>query len=185
MATVPETIDVREGAVSATRSTPYTGRRPGCSSISARTACGRALRARPRARRLQLQRRLCAGAGAACDRGDGGRHLRRRRGPDCGERGAQRPRQRRGARDERLRRAARARAPRRAVRHHRARPAGVREEQGRRCQGAVGLQGNQPARAEAARAGRLPDHVQLFLQRQRGRCSPTRWRVRPSTPTPT
>ena len=55
------------------------------------------------------------------------------------QRRPQRPRERRGARSERVRRAARARAARRAVRHHRARPAGVRQEQGRRSrEGAAG-----------------------------------------------
>ena len=34
-------------------------------------------------------------------------------------------------------------------------------------EGAVRLQGNQPARAEAAEAGRLSDHVQLLVSRQR------------------
>ena len=48
-------------------------------------------------------------------------------------------RRRRRARRQRVRRAARARAPRRAVRHDRARPAGVREEQG------VGAEGAWPA----------------------------------------
>ena len=62
---------------------------------------------------------------------------------------------------------------RRAVRHDRARSARVREEQGRGREGRGRLQGNQPARAEAARTRRHPRDVQLLLQRQRRRRSPT------------
>ena len=56
---------------------------------------------------------------------------------------------------------------RRAVRHDRARSAGVREEQGGGRQGACRLQGNQPARAEAAQPGRHARDLQLLVQRQR------------------
>ena len=68
-----------------------------------------------------------------------------------GERRAQRRRDRR-ARRQCVRRAARPRAAGRAVRHDRARPAGVREEQGRRREGPDRLQGDQPARVEAAQS---------------------------------
>ena len=91
---------------------------------------GGRLRARPAARLLQLQRRLRAGAGplAATRRSridvseDAVARIR-------AERGAQRRRRRR-ARRQRVRRAARPRAAGRAVRHHRARSAGLRQEQG-------------------------------------------------------
>ena len=99
---------------------------------------GAALRARPPARRLQLQRRLRAGAGAAaasrCWRSTS-RPTPSRRIRDNAARNELA--QRRGARDERVRRAARARTDRRPLRHHRPRPAGLRQEQGvgaaRRC----------------------------------------------------
>ena len=77
-----------------------------------------------------------------------------------------------GARHERVRRVARARASRRAVRHHRARPTRVREEQGVGAEGAVRLQRDQPARAQAAEPRRVPGDLQLLLQRQRRRCLP-------------
>src|SRR5262249_51902184 len=53
-------------------------------------------------------------------------------------------------------------------RDDRAGSAGVREEQGGRDEGVVRLQGNQPARAEAARAWRVSRDLQLLVQRQRG-----------------
>src|SRR5262249_52650247 len=43
----------------------------------------------------------------------------------------------------------------------------VREEQGRGDQGALGVQRDQLAGAEAARTGRVPRYVQLLVQRQR------------------
>ena len=61
-----------------------------------------------------------------------------------------------------------ARADERSVRLHRARPAGVCEKQSRNSEGVVGVQGNQPSRAEAPEAGRVSHYVQLLLSRQRG-----------------
>ena len=84
--------------------------------------------------------------------------------------------ERAGARSQRLRRAAPLRADRRALRHDRARPAGVREEQGVGRERARRLQGHQPARDAAAPARRLSGHLQLLVQRRRAdvrcRCSP-------------
>ena len=87
-------IEVREGRVEY-QVDPITGRRPVCSSTSARTAWRRALRARPRARRVQLQRRIRAGAGAGLRRSDCRRHLGGRRRAHRGERRAERHHQRR------------------------------------------------------------------------------------------
>ena len=101
-------------------------------SRSAREPRGRrAVRAGPAARRLQLQRRLRAGAWRPCATRCSRSTSRRTR---CAA-SARTPRATAltnvaGARDERLRRAARARAARRALRHDRARSAGVRQEQG-------------------------------------------------------
>ena len=53
-----------------------------------------------------------------------------------------------------------------SVRLDRARPAGVREKQGRDSESALRLQGNQPARAEAAEARRVSHHVQLLVSRE-------------------
>ena len=70
------------------------------------------------------------------------------------------------------------RSPRRAVRHDRARPAGVRQEQGGGRQRARRLQGDQPPRAEAAESRRHARDLQLFLQHQRGRVRRDRLRRR-------
>ena len=93
---------------------------------------GRALRARRVARLFQLQRRLRAGAGAALPDGGGARRLGRRRGPHHRQRRRQRPRQPHRPRGQRVRRAAAPRTRGRPLRHHRAGPAGLRQEQGRR-----------------------------------------------------
>ena len=80
---------------------------------SAREPRGRGrLRARPPARLLQLQRRVCAEARPAVPRGDCGRHLRGRRRARRAQRRAQRRHDRRGARGQRVRRAAPPRARR-------------------------------------------------------------------------
>ena len=123
-------------------------RAAGCSTASATTAASR----------------WCSGA-AATRRSRSTCPRTRSRG--SAERGAQRRRRRR-ARRQRLRRAARPRSARRAVRHDRPRSAGVREEQGGGRQRPRRLQGNQPARAEAAEAGRHAGHLQLLVQHQRG-----------------
>ena len=128
---------------------------------------GRRLRARPAARLLQLQRRLRAGARPLVRRDDRDRRVGGRGGPRTPERGAQRRRRRRAGR-QRIRRAARPRSAGRAVRHHRARSAGLREEQGGGVERSRRLQGNQPARAEAAESRRDARHLQLLVSRQRG-----------------
>ena len=68
--------------------------------------------------------------------------------------------------DERLRRVEDAGAHGGEVRLDRARPAGIREKQGRDSEGALGLQGNQPARAQAAEAWRVSHHMQLLVSRE-------------------
>ena len=130
---VPERVEVREGA-RPVRGRSVQGPEDRALPRSAREPRGGgALRARPAARLLQLQRRLRAGAGAALQRRRRARDLGRRQPPHSRQRGAERHRSARGADRQRLRRAARARSRRRALRHDRARSAGVREEQGRRC----------------------------------------------------
>ena len=168
-ATVPDGIDVREGAVALSTSIHGTDRRPGCSSISVKTAKPRrATRAadcwmpsattaasRWRSRRVRL--------------GTGRRYLGRGRGAYPRERREQRDRQRQARAmnvfDE-LRELERTGTrfdtivldPPAFAKNK----ASVRQGDGR-------LQGNQPARAEAARARRLPHHLQLLVQHQRGR----------------
>ena len=126
------------------------------------------VRARPAARLLQLQRRLRAGARRAAATRRSRSTSPRTRSRACAQNAARNGVADRRARRQRVRRAARARAARRAVRHDRARPAGVRQEQGGGRQGARRLQGDQPARAEAAQAGRHARDLQLLVQRQRG-----------------
>src|SRR5262249_54330439 len=128
----------------------------------------RGVRARQDARLLHLQRRLRAGDGTAVHRDDRLRRVRGRRRPRETERGTKR--RRRGcAGRQRIRRAARAGAAGRALRHDRPRSAGIREEQGRDRERDRRLQGDQPARAEAAESRRDSRHLQLLLPRQRGR----------------
>ena len=172
---------------SPTRSIRITARRPGCSSISARTASPR--RATRAGRLLDafsynggFALALAPRRATRCWRSTSPRRPSQRIRENAARNGLA---QRRGARDERVRRAARARAARRALRHDRARPAGVREEQGVGPEGAVRLQGNQPARAEAAGARRVPGHLQLFVQRQRGGVRRRASRRPPSTRAPT
>ena len=87
--TVPETIEVREAGV-ALRGRSVSRPEDRAVSRSAREPRGGgALRARAAARRVQLQRRLRAGAGAAVHGGPGGRHLGGRGRADRGQRGAQ------------------------------------------------------------------------------------------------
>ena len=128
---VPETVRVHEGPDRVRRRSCAAGRRPGCSSISARTT--RPPPATPAAG--------CSTASAttAASRWRWRRRARASRrstsrptavGADPRQRRAQRPAARRGARGQRLRRAAPAREGRRPLRHDRPRPAGVRQEQG-------------------------------------------------------
>ena len=81
-------------------------------------------------------------------------------------------RQRDRARGQRVRRAARPRAQRRAVRHDRARPAGVRQEQGVGAEGDRRLQGNQPARAAAAASPAARSSPAAARTTSTRRCSP-------------
>ena len=167
-----------------TRWTRGTARRPGSSSISARTAQAAARYARGRVLDcIQLQRRLRARA--------------RRRTPTRWSRSTSRPTQWPASRGtpqangirnvtarevnvfDELRHFER---ERRAFRHDRARPAGLREEQGIGAEGHQRLQGDQPARAEDSRAGRNTRHLQLLLQRGRG--AVPRHRSRTPRPTP-
>ncbi len=93
--------------------------------------------------------------------------------------GARRARTPRATADERARRTANvfdelrgARAAGRALRHDRPRSAGVREEQGRRSEGDRRLQGNQPARAEAAERRRHRSSPAAARTTSTKRCSP-------------
>ena len=169
---------------SSTTSICERGRRPGCFSISARTA-------RPR-RATRADGCSTASATTAASR--------------CGWRGSvRRPRRstsRRdavariranavrngvphagGARGQRLRRAAAARAGGRALRHDRARPAGVREEQGVGSERAGRLQGDQPARDAAARRRAATSSPAAARTTSTKRCSGTCCTRRRSTAT--
>ena len=87
-----ETIEVREGQVGYVVD-PYHGQKTGLflDQRENRVAAA-ALRARPRARCVQLQRRIRAGACAGLRRGARGRHFGRRGRPDRRQRDAQRRR---------------------------------------------------------------------------------------------
>ncbi len=140
---VPPTVLVREGPIEYRRG-PLEGAEDRAVPRPAREPRGRGrLRPRTAARRLQLQRRLRDAAGGDVRRGRRGGHLRGGHLAHRGERRAQRVREHRGARGERLRRTAAAGAGKGAVRHDRARPAGLREEQG------VGAEGAFPATARS------------------------------------
>ena len=92
------------------------------------------------------------------------------------------PAPRRGARGQCLRRAAAARQGRRALRDGGARPPGLRQEQGGAREGARRLQGDQPAGAAAARAGRDAGDLHLLVPRRRRACSPPSCTRPPSMP---
>ena len=149
-ATVPPSIDVRDGRVELPGRSRIGARRPGSSSISARIARlrhathagGCSTPSATTAASRSRSRRRCDDVLAIDISDDAVAHIR-------ANAGAERTVERAGARHERVRRTARTGTARRAVRHHRARSSRVREEQGRRAEGAVRLQGNQPARAEA------------------------------------
>ena len=125
------TVDGPRRPASSTTSICGAGRRPACSSTSART--GRRRRATRAAgcstASATTAASRCALGAAVPTRRSRSTSPRMRWRAIARERGAERRRRRRAGR-QRVRRAARARAARRAVRHHRARPAGVRQEQG-------------------------------------------------------
>ena len=169
---VPETVTVTENGI-ALRRRLRRGQKTGLFLDQRENRERRgAVRARPAARLLQLQRRLRAGAGAPVRRDDRVRHVR----------GRGRPRARRTPRATAWR-STRASATcstscagssgsasgsTRSCSIRRRSPRTRRRSTNARRR----LQGNQPARAEAAQSRRHARDVQLLVQRQRRRRSP-------------
>ena len=154
---VPDAIEVREGDVRYRRRPAARTEDRAVSRSAREPRRGGALRARPRARRFTYNGGFALPLARARGRGPRARLV----GPGGRARRA-RTRSRNGLANVEVREAnvfdelRELEIARRAVRHDRARSAGVREEQGRRRARGGRLQGDQPARAEAARARRAP-----------------------------
>ena len=163
---VPEPVPSAKAA-SATRSILRTARRPGCSSISARTTRRRRATRAAGCSTLQLPRRLCAGAGAGCTdvlaldiSADAVRaHPRQRR--------AQRRAQRRGAGGATSSTSC---ASSIGATSASTRSCSIRRRSRRtrrRAEGADRLQGDQPPRAAPAQPRRHPRHLHVLAPRRR------------------
>ena len=182
---VPDSIRVRDGRV-VYGVDPYKGQKTGLfldqrenRAAAARYAHGRLLDA------FSYHGAFALTLAASCEEVTGGRYLRGGRRPDTGERAGQRRDEYRSAGDERVRRAARARTSWRALRRDRARSAGICEEPIGAAESALRLQGNQPPGVEDSPSRRNPDHVHVFVPRERSSILPRSLPQQPSTRTPT